>query len=148
HHARERHDHRHRLHAVRRAVDLRPRGADAQGGRRGEGRHDRPYSRSRGGIMKARAFVAAFVAALAGAPASAEAAPAPPPAAEPGALLLDEAVPRAAEHNPDLAIVLLGTEDEASAVGETRTAFTPVFSTTLGRSSITTPPTNFLLGNA
>ena len=62
-------------------------------------------------------------------------------------LTLDEAVRRAVENNPDLAIVRLGTEVEAARVGESRSAFTPVFSTTLGRSSTTTPPSNFLLGD-
>lgn len=60
---------------------------------------------------------------------------------------LDEAVRRAVENNPDLAVVRLGTEVEAARVGESRTAFTPVFSTTLGRSSTVTPPSNFLLGD-
>src|SRR5207253_1380261 len=63
-------------------------------------------------------------------------------------LPLEDAVRRAVEHNPDLAIVRLGTEVEAANVGESRTAYTPIFSTTLGRSNNTTPPTNFLLGNA
>src|SRR5207237_2682717 len=62
-------------------------------------------------------------------------------------LTLDEAVRRAVENNPDLAIVRLDTEVEAAHVGETRTAHTPVFSTTLGTSGITTPPSNFLLGD-
>ena len=97
--------------------------------------------------MKVRAYIAAFAAALAAAQASAQ-TPAPQPAADTLALPLDEAVRRAVEHNPDLAVVRLGTEVEAAAVGESRTAYTPVFSTTLGRSSNTTPPTNFLLGNA
>jgi outer membrane protein len=62
-------------------------------------------------------------------------------------LSLDEAVRRAVENNPDLAIVRLGTEVEAARVSETRSAFTPMFATTLGRSSTTTPPLNFLLGD-
>jgi outer membrane protein TolC len=61
-------------------------------------------------------------------------------------LTLDEAVQRAVEHNPDLTIVRLATEVEAARVGESKSAYTPVFGTTLGRSSNTTPPTNFLLG--
>jgi len=61
-------------------------------------------------------------------------------------LTLDDAVRRAVEHNPDLAIVKLATEVEAAHVGEARTAYTPVFSTALGRSSAVTPSTNFLLG--
>jgi outer membrane protein len=62
-------------------------------------------------------------------------------------LTLADAVQRAVEHNPDLAIVRLGTEVEAARVGESRGAFAPVFSTILGRSSNVTPPTNFLLGD-
>src|SRR5712691_11692064 len=62
-------------------------------------------------------------------------------------LTLADAVQRAVEHNPDLAVVRLGTEVEAARVGESRGAFLPVFSTILGRSSNVTPPTNFLLGD-
>src|SRR5712691_1668990 len=62
-------------------------------------------------------------------------------------LTLEEAVRRAVEHNPDLAIVRLGTEVEAARVGESRGVFSPVFSTTLGRSSNVTPPSNVLLGD-
>jgi len=62
-------------------------------------------------------------------------------------LTLDQAVRRAVENNPDLAIVRLGTEVEAARVGESRGAFAPMFSTTVGRSSNVTPPSNFLLGD-
>jgi outer membrane protein TolC len=62
-------------------------------------------------------------------------------------LTLDDAVRRAVENNPELAIVKLGTEVEAARVGESRTAYTPMFSTVLGRSSSVTPPSNFLLGD-
>jgi outer membrane protein TolC len=62
-------------------------------------------------------------------------------------LTLADAVQRAVEHNPDLAIVRLGTELEAARVGESRGVYAPVFSTTLGRSSNVTPPSNFLLGD-
>jgi outer membrane protein TolC len=62
------------------------------------------------------------------------------------ALTLDEAVRRAIEHNPDLALVKMGTEVEAARVGETRGAYVPVFSTALGRSSTVTPPSSLLLG--
>jgi outer membrane protein TolC len=61
-------------------------------------------------------------------------------------LTLDDAVRRAVENNPDLAIVRLNTEVEAARVGESRGAFAPLFSTQLGRSSSTTPPTNLFLG--
>ena len=62
-------------------------------------------------------------------------------------LTLDEAVRRAVENNPDLAIVRLGTEVEAARVGESQGVFSPVFSTVLGRSSNVTPPSNALLGD-
>ncbi len=62
-------------------------------------------------------------------------------------LTLAEAVQRAVEHNPDLAIVRLGTEVEAARVGESRGVFSPVFSTILGRSSNVAPPSNVLLGD-
>jgi outer membrane protein TolC len=61
---------------------------------------------------------------------------------------LDEAVRRAIENNPDLAIVRLDTEVGAARVGETRGVYGPVFSTQLGRSSIATPSTNLLLGDS
>src|SRR5689334_21418260 len=77
---------------------------------------------------------------LAAAPASAQ--------QESGAALrltLAEAVERAIEHNPDLAIVRLDTEVEAARVGERRGVYAPIISTMLGRSRNVTPPTNYLL---
>jgi multidrug efflux pump len=62
-------------------------------------------------------------------------------------LSLDEAVRRAIEKNPDLAVVRLDTEAGAARVGESRGAFTPMFSTALGRSSIATPPSSLLTGD-
>ena len=62
-------------------------------------------------------------------------------------LTLDDAVRRAVENNPELAIVRLGTEVEAARVGESRSAFTPMFSTVLGHSSSVTPPSSLLLGD-
>jgi outer membrane protein TolC len=62
-------------------------------------------------------------------------------------LTLEDAVRRAVEHNPDLAIVRLGTEVESARVGEAKGAFAPVFSTVMGRSSNVTPPSTILLGN-
>jgi outer membrane protein len=88
-----------------------------------------------------RAVVGAIVVAVA-TTASAQAGK-----AETVQLTLAEAVQRAVEHNPDLAIVRLGTEVEAARVGESRGAFSPLFSTTLGRSSNVTPPSNILLGD-
>jgi outer membrane protein len=63
-------------------------------------------------------------------------------------LTLDDAVRRAVERNPDLAIVRLDTEADAARVGEARGAYAPVFSTMFGRSRNVTPPTNYLLGDA
>lgn len=71
-----------------------------------------------------------------------------PPAAPSLALTLDEAVRRAIDHNPDLAVVRLGTEVQAAQVGQSRTAYTPVFSSTLARSSNVTPPISSLLGSS
>ena len=66
---------------------------------------------------------------------------------EPLRLTLEDAVRRAVENNPELAIVQLGREVEAARVGESRGAFTPVFSTQLGRWSRATPPVNLLDGD-
>src|SRR5215510_11773201 len=62
-------------------------------------------------------------------------------------LTLADAVHRVIEHNPDLAIVGLDTEVEATRVGETRGAYSPLFQATLGRSRNTALPTNILLGD-
>jgi len=62
-------------------------------------------------------------------------------------LTLDDAVRRAVENNPELAIVRLGTEVEAARVGESKSAYTPMFSTVLGRSSSVTPPSSVLTGD-
>ena len=62
-------------------------------------------------------------------------------------LTLDDAVRRAVDNNPDLAVVRLGVEVEAARVGESRSAFVPMFSTTFGRSSSATPPSNLFLGD-
>ncbi len=61
-------------------------------------------------------------------------------------LSLDDAVRRAIDNNPDLAGVRLGTQVEAARVAQSETAYTPVFSTIVGTSGNTTPPSNFLLG--
>lgn len=61
-------------------------------------------------------------------------------------LTLADAVQRAVEHNPDLTIVRLDTEADAARVGESRGAFTPVFSTVAARSRNVSPPTSALVG--
>src|SRR5262249_4829119 len=63
-------------------------------------------------------------------------------------LTLAEAVQRAIEHNPDLEIVHLDTEVGAARVGESRGAYTPLFTTTMGRTRNVTPPTSLFLGDA
>jgi outer membrane protein TolC len=61
-------------------------------------------------------------------------------------LTLDDAIRRAADNNPDLAVVRLGTEVDAARVGESRGVFAPVFSTQFGKSSSVTPPSSSLVG--
>ena len=61
-------------------------------------------------------------------------------------LSLDEAVRRAIDNNPDLASVRSSTQVEAARVSESESAYTPVFSTIVGATSNSTPPSNFLLG--
>ncbi len=62
-------------------------------------------------------------------------------------LTVDEALRRAVDNNPDLAVLRLGTQVEAERVGEALSAYAPVFSTVVGRSGDTAPPLNFLLGD-
>ncbi len=69
-----------------------------------------------------------------------------PQPAEAVPLTLEDAVRRAVEHNPDLAIVRLATAVEAARVNEARSAFEPVFSSTIGRSGNASAPSNILTG--
>lgn len=62
-------------------------------------------------------------------------------------LTLEDAVRRALDNNPDLAIVRLDTDVDAARVGQSRSAYAPIFSTTFGRSSTATPPSNLFLGD-
>jgi outer membrane protein TolC len=61
-------------------------------------------------------------------------------------LTLDDAVRRAIDNNPDLVVVRLEREVETARTAQTRAAYVPMFSTTLGRSSIVTPPATLLSG--
>jgi outer membrane protein TolC len=90
---------------------------------------------------------AAAQAAAAQAPAAVQ-APAQARPTEAIQLTLADAVERAVEHNPDLAIVKLDTEADAARVGESRGAFIPVFSTQFARTRTVTPPTTALVGDA
>lgn len=93
---------------------------------------------------------AAILVALAAGPVAAQgqtpASPSPEAGLETLRLTLDEAVRRAIASNPDLAVVRLGTEVEAARVGESRSAFVPQLSSSVGRSSSATPPSTLLLG--
>lgn len=93
------------------------------------------------------AFVMAAALAASAASAQTNTAISGEPSRETLRLTLDDAVRRAVENNPELAIVRLGTEVEAARVGESRSAFTPVFSTVFGHSSSVTPPSSLLLGD-
>src|SRR5262245_66662195 len=95
-------------------------------------------------LTGAFALVATSVAATAGAQTTPRTTPDQSAALQ---LTLDDAVRRALDNNPDLAIVRLDTDVEAARVGQSRSAFAPIFSTTFGRSSTATPPSNFLLGD-
>ena len=61
-------------------------------------------------------------------------------------LTLEEAVRRAIDNNPDLAVVRLGSQADAARVAESESAYTPVFSTQIGSAGNIAPPSNFLLG--
>ena len=112
-------------------------GRSGRSGRSDRSRSDRSRS-NRSPIASVAVLI--VLAVLIGTPAAAQ----PHPTME---LTLDEAVRRAVENNPDLAIVRLGTEVDAARVAESRGAFAPVFSTQLGRSSASTPSANLLSGD-
>jgi len=90
-------------------------------------------------------FLAATATTLAA--ASSARAQTPGPAATTVPLTVEDAVRRAVDHNADLAIVRLNPDVQTAHVWESRSAFTPIFGTTFARSSVTTPPSNFLLGS-
>jgi outer membrane protein TolC len=95
-------------------------------------------------LLRLNASAVALGAVLIAIPASAQGEK---PAVETLRLTLEEAVRRAVEHNPDLAIVRLNTEVDAARVGQSRGAFAPVFSTILGSSGNVAPPATLLLGD-
>ena len=92
-------------------------------------------------------WVRTFVGALAVAGALAAPAAAQVTTVETVQLTLDEAVRRAVENNPDLAVVRLETEVGAAKVGESRGVYAPLFSSQIGRANVATPSTNLLLGD-
>ncbi|MCL4813620.1 MAG: efflux RND transporter permease subunit [Vicinamibacteraceae bacterium] len=95
-------------------------------------------------------------AAQTGTPAVAPQAPATAPAAPPVPaptgpdlrLTLEEAVARALEHNPDLAIVRIEPDLGAARTAQARSAYMPVIGSSLARSSTSTPSTSSLFGEA
>ncbi len=95
----------------------------------------------------APALAGLILAAAASAQTPPPSAPAPPPSGE-LKLTLDDAVRRAVDHNPDLAVVRLGTDVEAARVAESQSAYTPTFDTRFGRSTSAAAPSSFLPGGA
>ena len=86
-------------------------------------------------------------AVLIGMPALAQTGASKPPVADATIeLTLDDAVRRAVDNNPDLVVVRLERDVETARTAQTRAAYVPMFSTTLGRSSIVTPPSTLLSG--
>jgi HAE1 family hydrophobic/amphiphilic exporter-1 len=61
-------------------------------------------------------------------------------------LTIDDAVRRAIDQNPDLAVVKLGTDVEAEHVSEAQSAYRPVFVSAFGRSNLAVPSANPLTG--
>jgi outer membrane protein TolC len=85
-----------------------------------------------------------LIAALLAAPAHAAAQT--PPAKPALELTLDDAVRRAVDHNPQLAIVKLGVDSQSSRVAAAGSAFVPVLGSAVGRSSFATPPSSAFFG--
>jgi outer membrane protein len=81
-------------------------------------------------------------------PMAQTAAPQAQPAPETIRLTIDDAVRRAIEQNPDLAVVKLGTDVEAEHVSEAQSAYRPVFVSSFGRSNLAVPSSNPLTGDA
>ena len=70
-----------------------------------------------------------------------------PPASQPALdLTLEDAVRRAIDHNPTLAIVKLGIDGQSSRVAAAESAFVPVFGSAVGRSSYAAPPSSVFFG--
>jgi outer membrane protein TolC len=100
-------------------------------------------------LFRTLRYAAAAMCVIAPAvPASAQQAPAQDPGSsrQTVQLTLEEAVRRAVENNPDLEIVRLETQVGEARVNVAGTAFSPIFSSVLGRSSSVLPPSSFLLG--
>ena len=102
----------------------------------------------------ARTVVVCSVVLLAPALSAQSQKPAPPaaaPQAQPAEaikLTIEDAVRRALDQNPDLAVVKLGTDAEAERVSEAQSAYRPVFVSTFGQSNLTVPSANPLTGAA
>ncbi|HYN08309.1 MAG TPA: TolC family protein [Vicinamibacterales bacterium] len=99
-------------------------------------------------LVVSGALVAPTLSAQDQRPAPPTSAAQPAPAGDAIRLTVEDAVRRAIDHNPDLAVVKLGTDVEAERVGEADAAYRPVFSTVFGRSAITVPSSSPLTGEA
>jgi outer membrane protein len=99
-------------------------------------------------LKNAAAATLTVAALLIGSAASAQVTqPASSGTGETVRLTLEDAVRRALDHNADLSIVRLTPDVQAERVWASKSVFTPAFATTFARSSVTTPPSNFLLGS-
>src|SRR5688572_2824239 len=99
-------------------------------------------------FVRTLSYAIAVVLAIApAAPAVAQPAPAAPQGPTTIQLTLDEAVRRAIENNPELEIVRLDAQVGAARVNVAETAFSPILSSVLGRSSSVVAPSSFLLGD-
>ena len=76
----------------------------------------------------------------------AQSQPAPAAAAAKVDLTLEDAVRRAVDHNPDLAVVRLDSNSQSARVAEASGAFVPLFNTKFGRSTTASAPSGFLSG--
>ncbi len=112
----------------------------------------RPLARLWARLWPARAAATAGLVLLALAlgigPAQAQ-APASPGAPPPGErrLSVDEALRLALEHNPDVAVARLEPQAGDARLGQARSAFQPVATGTLGRTSSKQPPSSSLFGD-
>ena len=94
-------------------------------------------------LRTAALAVLGFVLTAPMAAAQSQAQPAPAGKVD---LTLEDAVRRAVEHNPDLAVVRLDSNAQSARVAEARGAFVPLFNQKLGRSNSASAPSSFLTG--
>lgn len=109
----------------------------------------RPLARLRARVWPARVAATAGMMLLALALASppARAQEAAPPAGAERRLSIEEAVRLALENNPDVVVARLEPQAAGARLDQARSAFAPVASGTLGRSSSKQPPSSSLFGD-